>query len=94
MFLFLPPYNRNRTIRFHAFQCFGLVIAFFLLGLVLGLIGAAFEEHAPKLAGDADTLIGFIILLSLFVFPIGATMAYCEKRLTVPVVARLAEKFA
>jgi hypothetical protein len=71
-----------------------MVMALTLLGLVLGLIGAAFEEHAPSLANDADTLIGSVILLALFSFPIAATLAYCEKRLSVPVVAGLAEKLA
>jgi uncharacterized membrane protein len=34
IFLVMPPYNTKPFVRFHAFQCIGLAICWFCLGLV------------------------------------------------------------
>jgi uncharacterized membrane protein len=48
IFLLVEPYNKNRTIRFHAWQCIGLTIGWFacsivliipILGWILGILG-------------------------------------------------------
>src|SRR4051812_589844 len=38
IFLIIEPYNRNRTIRFHAFQGLGLALASIVVHIVLGMI--------------------------------------------------------
>ena len=38
IFLVVAPYNRNRFIRFHSFQCIFLCVALFVLHLGLGVL--------------------------------------------------------
>lgn len=38
IFLVVAPYNRNRFIRFHSFQCLFLCVALFVLHLGLGVL--------------------------------------------------------
>jgi len=40
VFLVMEPYNRNPFVRFHAFQCIGLHVAWFVLGVLIGVVGA------------------------------------------------------
>jgi uncharacterized membrane protein len=40
IFLVLEPYNRKPFVRFHALQCIGLHVAWFLLGIIFGILGA------------------------------------------------------
>jgi hypothetical protein len=39
-FLLLEPYNKNRFVRFHSFQCIFLNVAWFVLWFVLTLLGS------------------------------------------------------
>jgi uncharacterized membrane protein len=94
MFLLLPPYSKNREVRFHAFQCFGLVAAISVLGIGLGVLIVVLEELAPSMSDTIEILTGSVTLLALMVFPIAATMAFCEKRLNVPLIGWVAQKLA
>lgn len=94
MFLLLPPYNKSHEVRFHAFQCFGLVAAIPVLGIGLGIAINVIKEIAPSMSESFEIATGSVILLSLMVFPIAATMAFCEKRLKVPLIGWVAQKLA
>jgi uncharacterized membrane protein len=79
----LEPYNRNRTIRFHAFQGIGLALASILVHIVLGMI---------PLIGWA--FLPFVSLFFLIVAIIGAVKAYQNGRLNIPIISPQAEKMA
>jgi len=60
VFLTVPPYSRNRFVRFHCFQCAGLLLGviiaialLWLLGSVLGLIPVLALLLVSTLAGLA-----------------------------------------
>ena len=83
LFLVLEPYNRNRTIRFHAFQGIGLALASILVHIVLGLI---------PLIGWA--FLPFVSLAFLIIAIIGAVKAYQNGRLNIPIISQQAETMA
>ena len=51
IFLVVEPYNKNRFVRFHSFQCIFFAVAWFALSIAL-------------------TIVGFIPVLGLLVFPL------------------------
>jgi uncharacterized membrane protein len=94
LFLVLEPYNRNRTIRFHAFQSIFVWIA-----AVVCYIGAAiismillpipFAGAILSVLLHAVIGLGFFILWLLLMYK-----AYNNERWVLPIVGPLAEKQA
>lgn len=92
LFLVLEPYNKNRNIRFHAFQAIFLGVGWIALWIVIGIlftmlgsIGFFFGYFALR------SLIGlcfFILWIYLIV------MAYQGKKIVLPIIGPLAEKQA
>jgi len=92
LFLVLEPYNKNRNIRFHAFQAIFLGVGWIALWIVIGIIfsmmgsiGFFFGYFALR------SLIGlcfFILWIYLIV------MAYQGKKVMLPIIGPLAEKQA
>lgn len=92
IFLVLSPYNRNRTVRFHAFQSIflsvGLLIADIILGIVSGVLWAVHGGLLVMLLWrlyQLATVIGWLYLMY---------MAYSNRKIVVPIVGPLAEKQA
>ncbi len=94
LFLVLEPYNKNRTIRFHAFQSIFLGLALFALYIAC-LILAVVLVFIP--------VIGHIIILLMYpCVGIGAFVlwlllmykAYNNEKLVLPIIGPLAEKQA
>jgi uncharacterized membrane protein len=90
VFLVLEPYNKNRFIRFHAFQCIFVAIAFTVIGIGLGIFGqipflgwAVVILLAP-LIGLAELILWIILLLK----------AHQGQRFKLPFVGDMAEKQA
>jgi uncharacterized membrane protein len=93
LFLFLEPYNRNKTIRFHAFQSIfvwvGIMVVSIGVNLVFGTILGG--PHTYWLMDLIWTVFGLGILvlwLSLMY------RAYNGERWVAPVVGQFAERFA
>jgi uncharacterized membrane protein len=89
IFLVLDPYNKNRFVRFHAFQSVFFHVAWIALWMVLGIFG-----HVP-LFGWASLLLwplvglaGFILWLVLVV------KAFQGQWFKLPVIGDMAEKQA
>jgi uncharacterized membrane protein len=89
IFLVLDPYNKNRFVRFHAFQSVFFHVAWIALWMVLGIFG-----HIP-LFGWASVLLwplvglaGFILWLVLVV------KAFQGQWFKLPVIGDMAEKQA
>jgi uncharacterized membrane protein len=94
LFLVLEPYNRNKVIRFHAFQSIFAWIAAIVVGMVLSTVSYAFV---------AVPFIGWIIYILLWTaFSLGVLAlwvvlmykAYNKERLVLPVIGEWAAKQA
>lgn len=89
LFLVLEPYNKNRFIRFHAFQCLFLTAALFAVGIVLAIIASI-------------PFIGLITIPLHFLIWIGAIVvvvilmvkAYQNQMFKLPVIGDMADKQA
>jgi uncharacterized membrane protein len=89
VFLVLEPYNKNRFIRFHSFQCIFFAAAWTLLWIVLNIIA-----HIPLL-GWLSILIWPLVGLAGFVIWIVLVLkAYQGRMFKLPVIGDMAEKQA
>jgi len=94
LFLVLDPYNKNRTIRFHAFQSIFLNVAIIPIWIVLAIL--SFVLHYIPVLG------GLIIMLLYLVFGFGMFClwlflmykAYNKEKFVIPIIGPLAEKQA
>jgi uncharacterized membrane protein len=92
VFLVLSPYNRNRTVRFHAFQAIFASIAVFVIDIVLGIFTAimyaahvGFLSHFIWLAWELVVFAGWLYLMY---------SAYNNQKFVLPLIGPLAEKQA
>ena len=83
IFLVLEPYNRNKFIRFHSFQCVFLTVAVFAISIVVGFL--------PLINLLLWPLLG---LGSLALHIICALKAYGNQTFKLPVIGDMAEKQA
>jgi len=89
VFLVLEPYNKSRFIRFHAFQCIFVTVAFVALGIALGII-----SMIPFL-GLITIPLHFVIWLGAVALWIVLVLkAYQGQMFKLPVVGDMAEKQA
>jgi uncharacterized membrane protein len=89
VFLVLDPYNKNRFIRFHAFQCIFFHVAWIALWIVLSIVA-----HIP-IFGWLTLLIWPLIGLAGFVVWIVLVLkAYQGQMWKLPAIGDMAEKQA
>jgi uncharacterized membrane protein len=92
LFLVLEPYNKNRNIRFHAFQAIFLGVAWIAIWIAVGIIFA--------MMGSLGFFFGYLALRSLiglafFILWIYLiVMAYQGKTVVLPIIGPLAQKQA
>ena len=87
LFLVLEPYNKNRNIRFHAFQAIFMSVVFTILYWVIAMVGAA--------TYGVMFLLWPLIGLSYFVLWIFMMYkAYNNQRVVLPVIGDIALKQA
>jgi len=94
IFLLIEPYNKNREVRFHAFQSIALLVALIVLRIALGIILGLFMAVSYSMAmmvGLVWTLVGLGELI-LFIFL--AFKAYNSQRIVLPIIGPFAEKQA
>jgi uncharacterized membrane protein len=94
LFLVLPPYNQNKTIRFHAFQSIFLHVTVIALFIVLGILMAIMRVIpvlGPLLVAIMYPILGFGAFL-LFIFLM--YKAYNKEKFVLPIIGPLAEKQA
>ena len=94
LFLVIEPYNKNKTIRFHAWQsifmCLGLLVVYIALTiistifLVVPFVGAAISVAIHLIMGFGT--------LGLWIFMM--YKAYNKERFVLPVIGPFAEKQA
>lgn len=89
VFLVMEPYNRNRFIRFHSFQCIIGAVAWACLWIALGIVvRIPFFGWLTILVWPLISLGGFVIWL------IVVLKAYQGQKFKLPVIGDIAEKQA
>jgi len=92
LFLVLEPYNRNRTIRFHAFQSIFAWIAVVAVSIILQIVTHTFSL-IPFVGWTIAGLLWSIFGLAVFaLWLLLMFKAYNNERWVLPVVGPLAEK--
>jgi uncharacterized membrane protein len=92
LFLLIEPYNRNRTIRFHAFQSIFYYIAWIVVAIALGIISSIFF---PVGLIFFWLMISRLVELALFVgLIVMAVKAFQGQRFLMPIVGPMAQKQA
>ena len=94
IFLLIEPYNKNREVRFHAWQSIALAVALVILRIALGIVLGLFMAVSYSMAmmvGLVWTLVGLGELI-LFIFL--AFKAYQNQRIVLPIIGPFAEKQA
>ena len=89
IFLVIDPYNRNRFIRFHAFQSIFFYVAWTVLWVALTFVGAI-----PFLGWATMLLWPLLGLGGLILWILMAMKAYGGQMWKLPVVGDIAEKQA
>ena len=94
LFLVIEPYNRNLTIRFHAFQSIFFWLAVIIGGMVLSMI--SFRILALPFVGG---VISFLLSLAYWLGGVVLWLylmykAYNRERVVLPVIGSWAEKQA
>ena len=94
LFLVLEPYNKNRLIRFHAFQSIFLNIAWIAIYIALGIVGLVmfsipFVGPMLMIVLHLAAGLGIFILWLMLMYK-----AYNRERWVLPVIGPLAEKQA
>src|SRR5579875_3432311 len=91
LFLVLEPYNKNKLIRFHAFQAIFLGVAWFVAVILLGIITAPLAFLGISLVCSLRRLVylAFLVLLVVLMYK-----AYNNEKWVLPVIGPLAEKQA
>jgi uncharacterized membrane protein len=87
IFLLIEPYNRNRFVRFHSFQCLFTAGALIVLHFGLSIVGYAL----PFLMLAVYSLLG---LAELALWLLLVIKAYQHEMFKLPIVGDLAEKQA
>jgi uncharacterized membrane protein len=89
VFLVLEPYNRNKFIKFHSFQCIFFAVAWTALWIVLNIVA-----HIPLL-GWLTVLVWPLVGLAGFVIWLVLVLkAYQGQMWKLPVIGDMAEKQA
>jgi uncharacterized membrane protein len=92
LFLVLEPYNKNRTIRFHAFQAIFVWLAMFVGSIVFTVV-AGILRLIPFIGWTVSLLLWPIFgLACLGLWLMLMYKAYNNQRWVLPVIGPLAEK--
>lgn len=92
LFLVLEPYNKNRNIRFHAFQSIFFTVAWIVFRIALSIVFAAIWSVGGLFMASSISLLislcGVLIWLYLLI------SAYQGKKVMLPIIGPIAEKQA
>jgi uncharacterized membrane protein len=92
LFLVIEPYNRNRTVRFHAFQSIFVWIGIVVLSIAFSII-SRFWAMIPFAGWIVSGLVWSAFGVGVFVLWIALMYkAYNREKWILPVVGPLAEK--
>jgi uncharacterized membrane protein len=89
IFLVMEPYNKNRFVRFHSFQCIFFAVAWTALWIVLSIIG-----HIPIFGWLTILLWPLIGLAGFIIWIVLLLKANQGQMYKLPVIGDMAEKQA
>jgi uncharacterized membrane protein len=89
IFIVMEPYNRNRFIRFHAFQCLFFAVAWTVLWIALSIVA-----HIPILGWLTILIWPLVGLAGLVIWIILVIKANQGQMYKLPVIGDMAEKQA
>lgn len=92
LFLVLEPYNKNRTVRFHAFQSIFLNIALFAIAIGLGIFDVMLAGLVGFWLASMVSMIVHLAFFALWIFLIVTT--YQGRTTVLPIIGPLAQKQA
>jgi uncharacterized membrane protein len=94
LFLVMEPYNKDRFIRFHSFQCLFFAGAMFVLSIVIMILGFVLA-FIPVIGWILDLLLWLTFSFgSLAVVIFLIYKAYQNEMFQLPVIGKLAEQQA
>lgn len=97
IFLVLEPYNKDRVIRFHAFQSIFLWIAVIVIAIVFSIVSVilGFIPVVGVIAGILSLILSLVLWLGVVGLWIYLMYkAYNNQRVVLPVIGPMAEKQA
>jgi uncharacterized membrane protein len=95
VFLVIEPYNKNRTVRFHAFQAIFFGIGSFAVNIVMMIVTSILRGILNSSLWFIPTILSLGVSLGLFALWIFLMFkAYNKERFKLPVIGDLAEKQA
>jgi uncharacterized membrane protein len=94
VFLLIEPYNRNRFVRFHSFQCLFVAVALVVVDIALSIISAIFHL-VPVIGWFVAALMWPLYGLAvLALWLLLVIKAYQHQIYKLPIVGDMAEKQA
>ncbi len=94
VFLLVEPYNQNRFVRFHSFQCIGVWLAAVAAAAVLRILGVVLVA-IPRLGPLLVWLVFMLVILALIMtWMVLVVKALLGEMFKLPVVGEFAEKLA
>ena len=94
VFLVLEPYNRNRTVRFHAFQSIFFNVAWIVVWIIFGIVARILFE-VPVVGWVLNSVIWAALSLGfLLAWLFLMWKAYNNERFELPVIGPMAAKQA
>jgi uncharacterized membrane protein len=94
VFLLVEPYNKNRFVRFHSFQCIGVWLAAVVIGAILRVAGVLLFV-IPILGHLLVWLVSMVVTLALvMVWIVLVVKALQGEMFKLPVVGAFAEQQA
>jgi uncharacterized membrane protein len=94
VFLLVEPYNKNRFVRFHSFQCIGVWLAAVVVGAILRVAGVLLF-FIPILGHLLVWLVSMVVTLALImVWIVLVVKAMQGEMFKLPVVGAFAEQQA
>jgi len=95
IFLVLEPYNRNRVVRFHAFQSIFFSAGMFVVNIALMIVGAVLGTVIPVLGAALVGVLSLIVWLgSVVLWLVLMIKTYGRSKIVLPVIGPMAEKQA
>ena len=89
IFIVMEPYNKNRFIRFHAFQCLFFAVAWTVLWIALSIVA-----HIPILGWLTILIWPLVGLAGLVIWIILVIKANGGQMYKLPIIGDMAEKQA
>jgi uncharacterized membrane protein len=94
VFLFIEPYNRNRTIRFHAFQSIFFFVAAFVAEIAITILSIALTP-IPVIGFLFGALLHFVVGIGILIlWVLLVYKAYNNENWVLPIIGPMAQKQA